>query len=265
MSPGTWSTAKELLLELAAQYGAAGKRLVRVLKRTLGRSELVWDTWERVRNAQRLLGYVREARRVPAGAVVFIGSSSVVRFPLERLFSGGPAVGRGLGAESVADILRRLRWTMPAARPSGVVVWAGANDLRALAADPLVIVERVARLLDAIHAHFPRVPIAILGVPPWCEQTESDLDRLRRLNAGLSSLAFARGHGFVDVDRPPIAREDGSLAPEMADTDGKHLGAAGYEVLARWMLEQGGEAVAALSIAGQAGDGAPAPAGPDVP
>lgn len=249
MSPTKRRPTREILLDLAMQYGDAGKRLVRVVRRTLGRNELVWETWERIRNLQRLLVYVREARRVPAGTVVFLGSSSVVRFPLEQLFPGAPALNRGLGAESVADTIGRVRWTMPAARPSGVVVWVGANDLRAFAADPLVIVERVARLLDAIDARFPAVPVALLGVPPWCDQTASDLDRLHRLNDGLRSLAFARGIGFVDVLRPPLVNDGGCLAEEMADTDRKHLAPAGYAWLARWIVEDGGEAAAALGAA----------------
>jgi lysophospholipase L1-like esterase len=260
MSPGKGRPASEILADLAAQYGDAGRRLVRALRRMLGRSELVWDTWERLRNLQRMLGYARDAKHVPAGTVVFLGSSSVVRFPLAELFPAAPALNRGLGAESVADTMRRLRRTLPAARPAGVVVWAGANDLRALAADPLVIVERVARLLDAVHARFPAVPLALLGVPPWCDQTDTDLDRLRRLNDGLGSLAFARGVPFVDMSRPPLTIADGCLAPEMADSDRKHLGPAGYEQLARWILEEGGEAVAPLVAAAGLAGRAEAPA-----
>lgn len=209
MSPGKQRPHREILRDIATQYSAAGRRLVRALKRLVGSSELVWNTWEHLRNMERLLSYAREARHVPGGAVVFIGSSSVVRFPLAELFAGGTAISRGLGAENLADTTRRLRWTLPVARPSGVVVWAGANDLRALAADPIVVVERVARLLDAIHARFPRVPVAIVGVPPWCDQTVADLDRLRRLNEGLKALAFARTLAFVDMCRPPPRQRSG--------------------------------------------------------
>lgn len=248
MSPGKQRPHREILRDIATQYSAAGRRLVRALKRLVGSSELVWNTWEHLRNMERLLSYAREARHVPGGAVVFIGSSSVVRFPLAELFAGGTAISRGLGAENLADTTRRLRWTLPVARPSGVVVWAGANDLRALAADPIVVVERVARLLDAIHARFPRVPVAIVGVPPWCDQTVADLDRLRRLNEGLKALAFARTLAFVDMCRPPLANDLGCLVPAMAAADRKHLGRAGYEQAARWIVDGGGEAVAALSL-----------------
>lgn len=249
MSPGKQPPPREFLREIAAHYSAAGKRLVRALKRLVGSSELVWATWEHLRNMERLLFYAREAGRVPAGAVVFIGSSSVVRFPLTELFAGATAISRGLGAENLAETMRRLRWTLPVARPSGVVVWAGANDLRALAADPILVVERVARLLDAIHARFPSVPVAVVGVPPWCDQSAADLDRLRRVNEGLKALAFARTLAFVDMCRPPLANEAGCLVPAMAAADRKHLGWAGYEQTARWIVEEGGEAAAALSLA----------------
>jgi lysophospholipase L1-like esterase len=255
MSPEKRRPAGEVLLDIAQQYGAAGKRLARVVVRKLGGADLVWDTWEMLRNAQRFIRYVREARHAPAGAVVFIGSSSVVRFPVAELFAGGLAIGRGLGAETVADTIRRLRWTMPATRPSGVVVWAGANDLRSLAADPIVVVARVARLLDAIDAIFPRAPVALVGLPPWCDQTDNDLDRLRRLNEGLAALAFARSLAFVDLCRPPLINDDGRLAPAMADPDRKHLGLTGYEQVARWIVVEGGAAAAALSLAPAAGGG----------
>lgn len=248
----------QLVLDLVLQYGAAGRRLTLGVRKALGGIPIVWEAWEHVRNAQRFVRYFHESPRVPEGVVVLLGASSVVRFPLEELFPGAPVVGRGLGAESVEDTMRRLRWTMPEARPSGVIVWAGANDLRAFALDPLLIVERVARLLDAIRGRYPGVPLALISIPPWCDQTATDLDRLRRLNDGLRSLAFARGLAFVDTCRPPIIDAAGDLVPEMADADRKHLGAAGYAHLARWLCEEGGEAAAALCR------GAP-PAGLDVP
>lgn len=63
----------------------------------------------------------------------------VVRRPLpaHRALRRGAWPSRGLGGEPRRDDAAAPLAFLPVARPSGVVVWAGANDLRALAADPI--------------------------------------------------------------------------------------------------------------------------------
>jgi hypothetical protein len=52
---------------------------------------------------------------------------------------------------------------------------------------------------------------------------------------------------FVKTERAPLTTPEGQLSPLLAARDRKHLNLAGYGMLARWLLEDGGAATAALA------------------
>jgi lysophospholipase L1-like esterase len=197
------------------------------------------------RHAARIEGFAAEAGRVPEGAVVFLGSSTIEGFPFAKLFPGAPCSNRGVGGDTTLGLLRRLDASLPVARPSGIVIYSGANDLRAFHEAPADIVGAMASVLDAIAARFSGVPVALIGTMPVCDPPPGDAERLRALNEGLRALATARGAAFVGTVRPPLADANGRLERSMS-VDGEHLVTAGYEVLARWLLEDGGKATERL-------------------
>lgn len=200
----------------------------------------------RARYRDRAAAFEQDAASVPPGSVVFLGSSTISGFPLGREYPGAPAVNRGISGETALGLLRRLDRSLPVARPAGCVIYTGANDVRPHAIPPPEIVSRVRRVLDAIEARFPGVPVALVELMPHSDDGPEALARLHASNDGLRALAAERGATFVRTSRPPITAPDGLLSPAMTD-DGVHLNAAGYTVLSRWILEEGGAAVAPLA------------------
>lgn len=204
------------------------------------------DTAEAMRIRWRRSVYEREASSVPAGMVVFIGSSSVESFPYALYFPGTPWLNRGLATETARDLAARLDRTMPDARPAGVVIWTGMNDLRSDDQPADVVAERVVAVMDLVQKKHPGVPIALVSIPPQCDTKPEYQETLHDLNRRLKDAARARGAAFVDTDRFPLATAEGQLSPAMAARDRKHLNLAGCGVLARWLREEGGPATAAL-------------------
>jgi len=210
-----------------------------------GGPELV-DAYQALKNRVRFLQFQLDRTRTPAGTVVFLGSSSIGAFPLHVYFPGAPWLNRGLGADTLVDLLQRLDGTLPVARPASVVIFAGMNDLRSEAADPEVIAARMDGVIDAITGRFPGVAMAIIEITPYCDQTESDLRRLHALNHLLRQVAQAKGVAFVSTNRPPLTDSGGCLEAAMAGADRKHMNLAGYGLLAKWLVEDGGAAAAPL-------------------
>lgn len=211
--------------------------------------DLVGDYVDLARSKMRVLGFRREAASVPPGSVVFLGSSSIEAFPLDASYPGAPWINRGVAAEIVPEMIERLDASLPVARPAGVVIHTGQNDLRARALPPEVIVESIGRAADAVRARFPDVPITLVELMPLCDAPESSIQRLNELNEGLRVLAEARGFGFVRADRPPLTDGRGRLLVEMAGPDRKHMHLAGYQILARWIALEGGAATEPLRAA----------------
>jgi lysophospholipase L1-like esterase len=236
------------VLKIAALSGAALAGLAAAAYKNLipGGPELV-DGYEALKNRLRDLRFRHEAASVPAGTVVFLGSSTVAAFPLEVHFPGAPCLNRGLGAETLTDLIGRLDARLPVARPASVVIFAGMNDLRSEAADPPVIVARMERLIDTIRQRFPGMAIALIEPVPWCDQSDDSVRRLRALNDGLRELTQARDLAFVRTMRPPLVDDRDCLEPSMARPDRKHLGSGGYGVVAQWLIEDGGAAAAPLA------------------
>lgn len=194
--------------------------------------------------AQRLAQLAREDPTIAFGSILFLGSSTIERFPLAQAFPGKPCVDRGIANLSAIALRAHLSACLPPARPAGVVLYTGAVDWRASGRDDSLLVDRVGAVLDATQRELPGVPLLLLGLLPERAMAPHAVEALRRANERLAGLAAARSIAFVDPARPPIADRSGALS-ENASTDDFHLNAEGYRHLARWIVEDGG-AVGAL-------------------
>ncbi|MEZ4301018.1 MAG: GDSL-type esterase/lipase family protein [Polyangiaceae bacterium] len=251
MAPKTRSRVARIARRIAKTLAILGAVLVLLAalayKNVIpGGPELV-DTAEVLRNVFRQRAFALEARSAPEGTVVFIGSSSVAAFPLTVYFPGKPVLNRGLTTETARELADRIAETLPSARPAGVVLWTGMNDLRSEAQPPAIVAERIARVLDAIEARHPGVPVAVIELPALCDLPPDSVARLRETNRLLAETAAAKRATLVSLSRPPITTAEGKLSVGLANPDRKHLSFAGYGVLARWLLAEGGPATAPLA------------------
>jgi hypothetical protein len=103
------------------------------------------------------------------------------------------------------------------------------------------------KVSGVIAARYPGVGVAVIELPPTCETRPPYLEELRWVNSRIAELARERGMAFVKTERAPLTTPEGQLSPLLAARDRKHLNLAGYGMLARWLLEDGGAATAALA------------------
>ncbi len=190
-------------------------------------------------SAQRVALFAAENGQVAAGAVVFLGSSTIERFPLEELFPAALCLDRGIGSETATELLARLDASLPSAPPAAAVLYVGSMDFRHLGRPPRRVADLAAAVITDLRRRFADLPIALVGILPEREMPPEMTERLAATNAALAELCAATGCAFVPTDRPPISAAGGSLAPECA-ADDLHLNDAGYRALARWLVEEGG-------------------------
>ncbi|MBI5363694.1 MAG: hypothetical protein HZA53_10985 [Planctomycetes bacterium] len=189
--------------------------------------------------SERMRGWREDNERASAGSIVFLGSSTIERMPLDELFPGKPVLNRGIARASTAELQRWLERALPRAAPAAFVVYAGAVDRREDGASDAEVVERVRALLEALRARAPSAAIALLGVLP-VRATDPGLFELQQ-RLGRLAGEFTPAVIFVPTLRPPISSSDGVLSEELS-SDPLHMNGAGSRVLARWIVDDGGVA-----------------------
>jgi lysophospholipase L1-like esterase len=166
----------------------------------------------------------------PQNGVVFVGSSSIVRWNLAQSFPelGANAINRGFGGSLMADAARYVDRIVIPYQPRLVVLYEGDNDL--MTADtPEQINAQFTTFLDKVHAGVPDAKVVAIGVKPSVQRW-AKLDRVRAINALMRAEASRRAYvTFVDVEKPMLTA-DGKARPELYVEDGLHMSPAGYEI-----------------------------------
>jgi len=181
-----------------------------------------------------------------ARSVVFLGSSTIERMPLEALFEGTSMLNRGIGDEPAEQLLARLDRGVDWGLVDGVVLYAGSVDFRRLGDEPAVTTSRVADVARAIRARAPQVPVLMLGLLSQRDLTVLGRARLEATNAKLHALAEALEMDYLETDRPPLTGPAGRLDAQYS-ADRLHLNRLGYQVLGRWIRQNGGALAPLLS------------------
>ena len=184
---------------------------------------------------ERLLAFQEEAVSSLAERVVFLGSSTIEHFPLERFFAAGRTLNRGIGEERAEELLMRLGQTLPP-RPAGFVLYVGAVDVHGDRRPPDFVARRLAAVLRYLRATSPEAPCLVLGILPPRAPTREELSRLHAVNLALALTARRSGATFLHTGKPPITDSRGGLSPSLS-RDRHHLNEAGYAALARLILD----------------------------
>ncbi|MFZ9837149.1 MAG: SGNH/GDSL hydrolase family protein [Opitutaceae bacterium] len=163
----------------------------------------------------------------PREAVLFVGSSSIVRWKsLARDFPDVPVINRGFGGSELADSVHYLDRLVLKHEPRVVVLFAGENALPA-GAPAEEVHARFQAFRQGLHAALPRTRLVFIAIKPSPSRAKirPQIDRANALIAATCRedprLAFA------DVV-PPMLDAAGQPRPELFVADRLHLSEAGY-------------------------------------
>lgn len=165
-----------------------------------------------------------------AGGVLFVGSSSIRRWDLERWFPGSGVTNRGFGGSQIADSIRHFdRFVVPH-QPRSIFFYAGDNDISAGKSVEAVAAD-FASLADRVRTRLPKTRLWFIAIKPslsrwqlWPTMKEAN----RRIAALCGKDPMLE---FVDVVTPMLGA-DGKPMPELFVADGLHLTDEGYRIWA---------------------------------
>jgi len=168
----------------------------------------------------------------PAGAVVFVGSSSI-RFwtSLATDFPGVVTINRGFGGSELADSVYYADRLVIAYRPRAVVLYAGDNDLWSGKTAEAVTADFTA-FRTKIRAALPGAQIIYLAIKPSPARTRVWPEAQRANQLIAADCARDPLCTFVDV-ATPMLDGTGQPRPELYREDRLHLLPAGYVLWTR--------------------------------
>jgi len=160
--------------------------------------------------------------------IVFIGSSSIVKWDLAKWFPGLPVINRGFGGSQIADSVRYEDRILIPYKPRIVVFYAGDNDIAAGKSPEKVFADYKA-FVAKLRRALPKTRVVYIAIKPSLKRWEL-VDKMREANRMIRTYAGQDPlQDFVDIDKPMI-RADGKPRPELFAADGLHLSPEGYKL-----------------------------------
>ncbi len=168
-------------------------------------------------------------RPPPQNAVLFIGSSSIVKWKtLAQDFPNIPTINRGFGGSELADSVYYLDRIAIPYRPRTVVVYAGDNDLWAGKSAEAVATDFEA-FCTKIHAALPATRIVFISIKPSPSRWKIH-EEMEHANALIAALcAKDKRRAFLDIWKPMLDAK-GEPRSELFVTDLLHMNPAGYQL-----------------------------------
>jgi len=164
----------------------------------------------------------------PKDGILFLGSSSIVLWDLEKSFPGLPAINRGFGGSQIADSVQFADRIALPYRPKVIVFYAGDNDIAA-GKSPEQVAADYRALVRKVRAALPETRIVYIAIKPSIARWKL-VEKMREANRLIRAVvAEDPRQVFVDVE-PAMLGPDGKPRPELFRSDGLHLSAAGYEL-----------------------------------
>jgi lysophospholipase L1-like esterase len=174
--------------------------------------------------------FEEEDRRspLPRNEIVFIGSSSIVRWDLEQWFPGLKTINRGFGGSVMADSAEYVERAVLPYKPRIVVLYAGDNDI-AGGVTPREVEAQFERFVTKVHGVLPQTKVVVISIKPSLLRW-GVVDKMRAANALIKPYCASHGPcDYVDVD-PLMLGPDGKPRPELFVQDGLHMTPAGYKI-----------------------------------
>jgi lysophospholipase L1-like esterase len=164
------------------------------------------------------------------GGIVFVGSSTIRKWELDKWFPELPVLNRGFGGSHLSDSVEFAPRIVSPYKPRTVVVYAGDNDLGA-GKTPEQVASDFKALVAVVRKDLPDTRILYLSIKPSIKRW-SIVEKGRETNRRIEEFMKSSGDQkleFVDVTRGMLG-DDGQPRKELFVADGLHMSDEGYRL-----------------------------------
>ncbi len=161
--------------------------------------------------------------------ILFVGSSTIVGWDLDKYFPGLNVTNRGFGGSQFVDAIHFADRVIVQYKPKTIVIYSGDNDM-AEGQSPRHIQANVETLLRKIQFHLPNARIFVLSIKPSFARWNI-WPQMKEANVLIEQTAKSHPNvTYVDI-ASAILGPDGQPRKEYYGEDGLHLNPQGYEAI----------------------------------
>jgi len=163
------------------------------------------------------------------GSILFIGSSSIVKWDLKKWFPKHQTVNHGFGGSEISDSIHFFDRIVTPLRPSMIVMYAGDNDI-AKGKSSETVHRDFRRFAELTRTHLKAgTKLAFIAIKPSTRRWKlsAEMAEVNRLVA--ADCAADDQLEFIDI-WTPMVDEDAPPASKWFVKDGLHLSDEGYEL-----------------------------------
>ncbi|MCA9020986.1 MAG: hypothetical protein KDA74_12640, partial [Planctomycetaceae bacterium] len=187
------------------------------------KSEHNFDRWEK---SISQFEKQDQEQGVKTGGILFVGSSSIRMWDLDKYFPDQPVLNRGFGGSEIVDSTHFADRIIIKHQPKLIFLYAGDNDLaRKKTAEE--VSNDFKQFVAKVHKSLPETRIVFIAIKPSLSRWKL-ADTIQKANK-LIAAQCAKDDllEFADVWEPMLG-EDGKPRPELFKSDGLHMEHAGY-------------------------------------
>lgn len=169
------------------------------------------------------------------GAVFFAGSSTVVRWDLEKYFPGQGYVNVGFGGSKISECNHFAPRILQPFKPAVVVLSCGGNDI-ASGVSPEQVAKDFEDFVTLVRKASPKCRIIFYSIKPSIRR-EANWDKEQKANMLIRSIC-EKGENLTFIDlTADLLDSEGKPKPEMLVDDKLHPSHEAYLIMARRLNE----------------------------
>ena len=163
------------------------------------------------------------------GSVLFIGSSSIVKWDLAKWFPEHQTVNHGFGGSEVSDSLYFFDRIVTPLKPTMIVLYAGDNDI-AKGKTAEIVHRNFTRFARKVKADLaPSAKLAFIAIKPSTRRWKLSKEMAKANQLIAKDCKTDDQLQYIDIWSPMLG-EDGTPKTKWFVKDGLHLSDAGYDL-----------------------------------
>ena len=160
--------------------------------------------------------------------ILFVGSSSIRKWPTSNYFNDLPIINRGFGGSHISDVNYYFKNIASIYKPRTIVLYAGDNDI-AGKKTPEQVLEDYIDFIILVREHLPQTKIIYLPIKPspsrwsmWNDMRQAN--RLIKMYTDSDNMQY-----YADTATPMLDSQGKPLGDLFVD-DSLHLSKKGYDL-----------------------------------